>query len=302
MLKITSSIAIFLSLALLCSACAIEPTPTTAPAPTATPIAQATTTRSSANISGLYDAGGHKLFVDCQGQRSEGSPTVILDAGLGVDSGTWARVQPQVADFARVCRYDRAGLGQSVARGPMPRTSEQMVSELHALLASAGIQPPYVLVGASFGGLNTQLYSMTYPKEVAGLVLVDALHPQFDERIEKLFTPEQVAERRAELSDNLEGVQFTDILTSEMQVQNAGTLPDLPLIVLRHGRPFDFSPGWPADEVEKLWVDLQTDLASRSSTGQLVLATGAGHRIAEMRPDLVIQAIKDVVNAARKGT
>jgi pimeloyl-ACP methyl ester carboxylesterase len=157
-----------------------------------------------------------------------------------------------------------------------------------------------VLVGASFGGLNVQLYSITYPNEVAGLVLVDSLHPQFDERIEKLFTPEQVAQRRAELSDNLEGIQFTDTLTSEMQVQNAGMLPELPLVVLRHGRPFDFSPGWPADAVEKLWVELQTNLASRSSTGQLVLATGAGHRIAEMRPDLVIQAIKDVVTAARK--
>ena len=300
MLKIVRSIPILFLAALLCCACATEPTPTPPPAPTATPVAQATATKASANISGQYDAGGHKLFIDCEGQRSPGSPTVILDSGLGVDSGTWARVQPQVADFARVCRYDRAGLGQSVIRGPLPRTSEQMVKELHTLLASAGIGPPYVLVGASFGGLNTQLYSITYPKEVAGLVLVDSLHPQFDERIEKLFTPEQVAERRAELSDNPEGVQFTDILTSEMQLQNAGTLPDLPLVVLRHGRPFDFSPGWPADAVEKLWVDLQTDLASRSSTGQLVLATGAGHRIAEMRPDLVIQAIKDVVTAAQK--
>jgi pimeloyl-ACP methyl ester carboxylesterase len=174
-----------------------------------------------------------------------------------------------------------------------------MVKELHALLASAGVKPPYVLVGASFGGLNVQLYSIQYPQEVVGLVLVDSLHPQFDERIEKLFTPEQVAQRRAELSDNLEGVQFTDILTSEAQVRDAGKLPDMPLVVLRHGRPFDFSPGWPSDAVEKLWLELQTDLASRSSTGSLVLAEGAGHRISEMRPDLVIQAIKDVVSRAQ---
>jgi hypothetical protein len=109
-----------------------------------------------------------------------------------------------------------------------------------------------------------------------------------------------VAERRAELSDNPEGVDFTDILTSETQLADAGKLPDLPLVVLRHGRPFDFSPGWPADDVEKLWLDLQIDLASQSSTGRLVLAERAGHRISEMRPDLVIQAIKDVVTESRK--
>jgi pimeloyl-ACP methyl ester carboxylesterase len=170
-----------------------------------------------------------------------------------------------------------------------------MVKELRALLASAGVKPPYVLVGASFGGLNVQLYSLRYPEEVVGLVLVDSLHPDFDERIEKLFTPEQVQERRAELSANPEGVQFAEILTSEMQVRDAGALPDVPLVVLRHGRPWDFSPDWPAEAVEELWVELQTDLAGRSSTGRLVVAERAGHRIAEMRPDLVISAIKDVV-------
>jgi pimeloyl-ACP methyl ester carboxylesterase len=256
-------------------------------------------------VNGLYDAGadGLKLFMSCEGS---GTPTVVMDSGLGVDSGTWARVQPQVADFTRVCRYDRAGLGASVLHGPLPRTSEQMVKELRALLASAGVKPPYVLVGASFGGLNMQLYSFQYPQEVAGLVLVDSLHPDFDERIEKLLTPEQVQERRAELSDNPEGVQFVDILTSEMQVRNAGlnaerNLPDVPLIVLRHGRPWDFSPNWPAEAVEELWVELQTDLARRSSTSRLIVAERAGHRIAEMRPDLVVGAIEDVtVQASNK--
>jgi pimeloyl-ACP methyl ester carboxylesterase len=297
MSKRLTPIALLSIMALVLSACAVEPTPTPLPPPTVTLLPTPT---AATNISALYDAGesGLKLFIDCQGSSAPGTPTVILDAGLGVDSGTWARVQPQASEFARICRYDRAGLGQSVLHGPLPRTSAQMVKELHALLASAGIKPPYVLVGASFGGLNVQLYTITYPAEVSGLVLVDSLHAHFDERIEKLFTPEQVAERRAELSDNPEGVAFTDILTSEMQLANAGTLPDMPLVVLRHGRPFDFSPGWPSDDVEKLWLELQTELAAQSSTGHLVLAERAGHRISEMRPDLVIQAIKDVVTEA----
>jgi pimeloyl-ACP methyl ester carboxylesterase len=170
-----------------------------------------------------------------------------------------------------------------------------MMEELHALFAAAGLQPPYILVGASFGGLNVQLYSAQYPQEVAGLVLVDSLHPDFDLRIEKLFTPEQIAERRAELGDNLERLSFDDILASQTQVREAGPLPDVPLVVLRHGRPFEFSPGWPAEQVEQLWVDLQTDLAARTSNSQIIVAERAGHRIHEMRPDLVIQAIKDVI-------
>jgi pimeloyl-ACP methyl ester carboxylesterase len=242
----------------------------------------------------MFDVGGHQLFIDCQGTATPGSPTVVLDAGLGVDSGTWARVQPLLTGVTRVCRYDRAGLGRSEP-GPMPRTSQQMVEELRALLEVTGLQPPYILAGASFGGLNAQLYAIQYPDEVVGMALVDSLHPDFDVRIEQLFTPEQVAERRAELASNLEGLTFDDILTSQTQVREAGLLPDVPLVVLRHGRPFEFSPGWPAEEVEALWVDLPTDLASRSTDSQLIVADRAGHRIHEMRPDLVIQALKDLV-------
>jgi len=100
---------------------------------------------------------------------------VILDSGLGVPAAGWDLVLPEVAKFARVCSYDRAGYGWSSA-GPMPRTSEQIAKELHALLAASGEKGPYVLVAHSFGGYNVRVYTSKYPADVAGLVLVDTSH------------------------------------------------------------------------------------------------------------------------------
>ena len=118
----------------------------------------------------LVDIGGYRLHINCTGT---GSPTVILDAGLGGTSLDWSKIQPAVARFTRVCSYDRAGYGWSDT-GPGPRTSQQIVKELHLLLARAQINGPYVLVGHSVGGLNMRLYAYRYPGEVAGMVLLDS--------------------------------------------------------------------------------------------------------------------------------
>jgi pimeloyl-ACP methyl ester carboxylesterase len=120
----------------------------------------------------MVDVGGHRLHLVCEGQ---GSPVVIMDAGLGDSWLTWSKTQPEIATRTRACSYDRAGFGYSEP-GPYPRDSRQIVTELHALLNAAQLPPPYILVGHSFGGYNTRLYASTYPSEVAGLVLVDASH------------------------------------------------------------------------------------------------------------------------------
>lgn len=120
----------------------------------------------------LVDVGGYRLHINTCG---EGSPAVILDAGWSHCSLHWCLVQPEVARFTRVCSYDRAGVGWS-DEGPTPRTSMQIVHELHTLLKNAGIPSPYVFVGHSFGGYNVRLFAHEYPQEVAGLVLVDTIH------------------------------------------------------------------------------------------------------------------------------
>ena len=127
----------------------------------------------------IVDAGGFKMHVHCTGQ---GSPTVILVNGLDDFSITWSLVQPEIAKTTRVCSYDRAGLGWSEA-SPSPRTSGNMVKELHALLVNAKIEAPYVFVGHSFGGAFVQLYVHNYPDEVVGLALVDSASTEMFSRV-----------------------------------------------------------------------------------------------------------------------
>jgi pimeloyl-ACP methyl ester carboxylesterase len=118
----------------------------------------------------MVDIGGRRMQIHCSGM---GSPTVLLEAGGGAFAIDWALVQPRVAESTRVCSYDRAGLGWS-DRGPEYETVEQTVSDLHTLLKSAGERPPYVLVGASIGGIYIRAYQRTYPGEVAGLVFTNS--------------------------------------------------------------------------------------------------------------------------------
>lgn len=132
----------------------------------------------------IVDVNGYQMHLYCTG---EGSPTVVIDAGLGDWSTSWANVQPLVAEKTRVCTYDRAGYGWSEI-GLRPRTSQQIVEELHTLLQNAGEQGPFVLVGHSFGGYNMRLYAATYADETAGLVLIDPSHPEMTERLPQEMT------------------------------------------------------------------------------------------------------------------
>jgi hypothetical protein len=152
-------------------------------------------------------------------------------------------------------------------------------------------------VGASFGGLNVQLYERTFPDEVRGLVLVDSLHPTFDKRIEALLNQQQILQRRRDLEMNGEGVKFADILRSEAELQAKFDHIDKPVVVLRHGQTaFLGSIDVPTDQVEALWVTLQQELAARSSQGSIVVASHSQHRIAESEPGLVVAAVRHVLD------
>jgi pimeloyl-ACP methyl ester carboxylesterase len=121
----------------------------------------------------LIDIGGYRLHLLSAGS---GSPTVVLDSGLPGSVLSWVHVQPELARLVRVVSYDRAGLGWSDT-GPKPRTAGRIANELHSLLERAGVAPPYVLVGHSFGALTARLFTARYPQQVCGLVLVDPVGP-----------------------------------------------------------------------------------------------------------------------------
>lgn len=122
----------------------------------------------------LYDVGGHRLHLDCLGH---GSPTVVLSNGLGGVSASWARITAPVSATTRVCAYDRAGQGWS-DEAASPRDGVESAEDLHTLLARAGENGPYVLVGHSTGGTYAMTYAARYPEQVAGLVLLDSSSPE----------------------------------------------------------------------------------------------------------------------------
>jgi pimeloyl-ACP methyl ester carboxylesterase len=257
-------------------------------------------------FSGWFDIGGRQLFLRCTGH---GSPTVVLEGGLTTD---WYELQNQLSGFTRVCSYDRpGGPGSRSDPAPIPRTARDFVADLHTLLRAAHIPDPYVLAGHSNSGLFSVLYASTHPRQVAGLVLIDAVHPAYHRRqlalLKPLLPPEVWEALRQEAitpPPRLVDPEGIDIWTSERQTRVAlrrAPLRPMPLVVLAHGRPESSPPGWPGEEVERLWQQLQRELAQLVPGGRLVVATESGHNIQDDQPELVLDAIGDVVLAVRAG-
>jgi pimeloyl-ACP methyl ester carboxylesterase len=254
--------------------------------------------------SGWFDIGGRRLFLRCTGHRS---PTVVFEGGLTQD---WLELQNRLAGFTRVCSYDRPGGPRSRSDpAPTPRTARDFVADLHALLRAAGVPGPYVLAGHSNSGLFSVLFASAHPRQVVGLVLIDAVHPATIRRrlamLKPLVSPEEwEALRQAMITvlPRLRDPEGIDIWTSERQTRKAlrrSPLRPMPLVVLAHGR-LDPDVPFPEEE-ERLWQQLQRELAQLVPGGRLVIATESGHDIHHDQPELVLDAIRDVVRAVRAG-
>lgn len=248
------------------------------------------------------DIGGRRLYVDCVGN---GSPTVILDSGFGDSSSVWRETQKQIHAFTRVCRYDRANLGESDP-APKPRTSQQMVEDLHALLRNSGMSGPFVLVGHSIAGFTVRLYASQYPAEILGVVLVDSSHPDQALALRALFPPlsecEDASVRglRKEIDRWIEskaaGEEGMDIPASAAQVRTTGSMAGIPLVVLTatdHGFTGTFGA-----HLEETWRAFQNDLAALSSRSTHVMVSGA-HYIQVEHPEAVVDAVKRIVEISK---
>ncbi len=130
----------------------------------------------------MVKAASSQMHLLCSGERRPGEPLVLLESGMGSWSFYWRMVQPAVAQFARVCAYDRPGFGWSPP-GVQPRSASRIAAELHEALQNAGEPAPYLLVGHSLGGIFVRQFARLYPQEVCGMVLVDSAHEDQLERM-----------------------------------------------------------------------------------------------------------------------
>ena len=274
-----------LALATTLAACATPADPGDKDTPTSTTISSV-----DAAAPTLVDIGGRSLQLRCTGT---GSPTVILEAGLGGDLHSWDRVQPALAERTRVCSYDRPGTGGSEPASGT-RTTGEAVEDLHALLEAADVPSPYVLVGFSFGGLITQHYASTFPDEVSGLVLVESLHPREFAVTEKHLTRRQIEEDHASALDNTEGM---DPFASVEEIASAGPLPAVPLVVVSAGILEPWPPGWDSKLFDRLRDELQQDLARSVPNGRRVIAEHSRHDVPREQPDVIVEAVNSVLDA-----
>ena len=186
-----------------------------------------------------------------------------------------------------------------------PRTGAVIVAELHEVLKKTGLQPPYILVGHSLGGLYMSLYARTYPEEIAGLLLLDSMHPEQIERCQHYLPVDECdpehypwwVKTLIKMTPTVIKAEMTGATETGRQIRGAGALPFVPLVVLSHGEP-------PADEpgMGQMWAALQQDLANESPRSTHIIAHKSGHNIQSDEPELVIQSIKDLVMQARQGS
>jgi pimeloyl-ACP methyl ester carboxylesterase len=240
--------------------------------------------------------GSLSLHVLCKGT---GTPAVVLESGLGNDARAWERVQPDVAKFTRVCAYDRAGLGSS---GPPPRPhgNRQMAEELHGLLKTAKISGPYVLVGHSMGGINVQLFHASHADSVAGMVLVDSspVPPPLEE-----FPPAELVKFENNIG-KLEGLDLKTFRAGfDELAASQRSLGKKPLVVLIAGRPQPepFLSEARAREIFQARQQAQRSLATLSTNSALLTVQESAHHIPLESPEVVVKAIRAVVDASKSG-
>jgi pimeloyl-ACP methyl ester carboxylesterase len=276
----------------------------------------------------MIDVGGYRLHLNCVGT---GTPTVVIDAGWGDSSVSWSsRVQPAAATTARVCTYDRAGMGYSEP-GPLPRTAERFARELHALLDGAGVPGPYVLVGHSAGGLAVRVFAHEYAAEVAGVVLIESMSPSGARPSPSASPTESDSPSLVDWAITLPArTGLLRVLSGPLQL-SAGLSPEVAAastavsVTPRYLQTWlDEGKGMPASLAqagavtslgavplivlssglrvaeEQDWRRMQSELLELSSSSQQLFAASSGHNIQIDQPEAAVGAIETMVELSRR--
>jgi len=272
----------------------------------------------------MYTVDGHKMHMYCVGS---GSPTIVLDAGLGDDSVIWLGVQPALAETTRVCSYDRAGFGWSET-GPAPRDADHLAAELRGLLRQAKIGLPIVLMGHSIAGIYMRAYAAHYPEDLAGMVFVDGSTPMQQENpaikammgkgpppwvialagnaafsigIPRLMgmcsksthsldarSSRLQAEDHCEIHVDSPMNEMRNMERSGLETVHSGPYGSLPILILSHDPEKTMATENSTQKMaEGAWSQMQEDLKKLSTRSRRIIAKGSSHYIQIDRADLI---------------
>jgi hypothetical protein len=253
----------------------------------------------------MVDIGGYNLHIYDTGF---GKPTVIFEYALSSTGGVirFADIQKEIATFTRAISYDRAGIGKS-DESPLPRSYENMVKELKLMLEEEKIDPPYILVGYSLGGHLVRLFTDTYPEDVVGLVLVDGSHEDFFDRIKANRTEEEWGEIDSTINNLIS--QNSEIARKEWDayimgcelmktVEIPANIPVQVITAAKYGWTFEAMGLSPEDIL--LWLELQSDWIKNKPNAKQTITEKSSHGILGDEPQLVISAIKEVLDEVKK--
>lgn len=263
----------------------------------------------------MVNTGSHRLEMRLEGK---GNPTVVVDAGITDQLENWRAVQKRFAQVTRVITYNRAGYGRSEP-GPLPRHCGREAEELKALLDSASVRGPYVIVGHSLGGLNAQAFAAKYPKDVVGIVLLDLPPLSFicgEEYTSLLAMADRMTADWQAVADagvDSDGAEerakavFFQMIASEHRemfgesarlVSEISSFRDTPLFVMAAGKS-NPALGDLAEEYQAYWIEQSRSLSQKSLRGKFVLAEDSTHHLYRDVPDLVVESILSIVYQAR---
>lgn len=233
----------------------------------------------------------------------EGAPPIVLFNGAGMALEGWRALYPRIETLSATLAWNRFGLGGSDAPDAL-QSGARVIAAVRELLAYAGLRPPYVLVGHSFGGLYVNLFARLHPGEAAGVLLLEGTHP----RDEEVFAPDEdrlarslskvlavPAERlRRNLHSEIEAARHV-----AREIRSAGAFPNVPVTVITGGMP---PPHWLMSPLAlRARMARQRELSHLSPRGEHVIAQGSGHFPQLSEPRLVLDELAKLIGLARPG-